>query len=517
MIIRKPYAFLIKNFRKIHIALLLIGLFVFYKTIDTANFVNAFMKEGTYDLYADPVTRHITTLMTVGLFILIVGSIALLFLLLHKKKPWKTYLIPVATYVLLFFVLSMIKGFFGSYTESIDAADLRLARDLLMIFLVAQLPALAIFVIRIFGLDVKKFDFNADLEFLDLSEEDREEIEVSLDFDIHALKRVCRRLLRNLGYLYREHKIISWILIVFVSVFVLYNTYTFLFVTHKSYKQGQLYRANGYSFQITNSYFTDKDYTGNIISKESNFVVIEVKVKNNEEPRKFDTGNFHLKAGSKDYVTSETTYAKEFEDLGASYSRVKELKRDEEITFLIIYKVDKKFKKGRFVLYYQEENGIYKLRKIKLKIKDLTEMEETKKLEFGEFFDVEIYKKEDTITIEDVEFSDELTYKMNRCTSNHCEIVEENYQAPKDKKVLAITFASDAYESKNVIDFLKKYGRISYKDSKGKTKAVDIKAAVNKTYLGKVVYLVVPKKLDTYKNVELLFTIRNKSYSYSLT
>ena len=96
---------------------------------------------------------------------------------------------------------------------------------------------------------------------------------------------------------------------------------------------------------------------------------------------------------------------------------------------------------------------------------------------------------------------------MNRCTSNHCEIVEENYQAPKDKKVLAITFASDAYESKNVIDFLKKYGRISYKDSKGKTKAVDIKVAINKTYLGKVVYLVVPKKLDTYKNVELLFNM----------
>ena len=49
MIIRKPYAFLIKNFRKIHIALLLIGLFILYKTIDTVGFVNDFMQYGIYD------------------------------------------------------------------------------------------------------------------------------------------------------------------------------------------------------------------------------------------------------------------------------------------------------------------------------------------------------------------------------------------------------------------------------------------------------------------------------------
>ena len=165
MIIRKPYAFLIKNFRKIHIALLLVGLFILYKTIDTAGFVNDFMRYGTYDLYADPITNHVSGLLTIFILVMLAGTAALLFLLMHKKKPWKTYLIPIVVYAVLFFVLAMIKSFFRTYTEIVDSANLLLSRDLLMIMLVGQLPAMGIFVMRIFGLDVKKFDFNADLEF----------------------------------------------------------------------------------------------------------------------------------------------------------------------------------------------------------------------------------------------------------------------------------------------------------------------------------------------------------------
>ena len=304
MIIRKPYAFMIKNFRKIHIALLLLGFFILYKTIDTAGFVNDFMSYGTYDLYADPITNHISFWMTVVILIMIVGSTSLLFLLMHKNKPWKTYVIPIVVYVSLLFILMMIKSFFRTYTEVVDAANLRLSRDLLMIILVGQIPALGIFVMRIFGLDVKKFDFNSDLEFLDLSEEDREEIELSLDFDFNTIKRLWRRLVRNLGYFYQEHKIISWVVVVILAIIFFYNSYVFIFITHKSYKQGQTYNADGYTFKINQAYFTDKDAAGHVISNNSNFVVVEITVKNNSEPRKLDTSQFHLRAGTKKYETT---------------------------------------------------------------------------------------------------------------------------------------------------------------------------------------------------------------------
>ena len=517
MIIRKPYAFLIKNFRKIHILLLLIGLFILYKTIDTANFVNEFMKFGTYDLYANPITNHISGWVNLSIFLMIVGSVSLLILLLYKKKPWKTYLIPIVTYILLFFVLSMIKSFFGTYTESVDVTDLRLSRDLLMIFLAGQLPALGVFIIRIFGLDVKKFDFNADLEFLDLSEEDREEIELSLNFDMNTIKRYWRKLKRNLGYFYQEHKILTRVLFVILLVVVLYRSYVFIFVTHKIYKQGDYYNASGYTFKVNNAYYTDKDSAGRVITDDSNFVIVHITVKNNEEPRNLNTSHFHLLAGNKNYETTETTYAKEFEDLGSCYRKVKKLQRDEEISFIIIYKVDKNVNKGKFVLSYQERGGNYKLRKIKLKIKDVSKINKTEKFKLGDSFDVPIIGKEDTLGIDGVEFLNTVTYKKNQCNSTGCYLDTVEYTAPDDYKIMQISFFSDTYEAKNMIDFLRKYGRINYKDSRGKTKGLDINFAVSKSYLGKMVYLKVPQDFETREDIQLEFVIRDKKYQYFLT
>ena len=111
---------------------------------------------------------------------------------------------------------------------------------------------------------------------------------------------------------------------------------------------GQAYHTNGYSFVVNDAYFTDKDVAGEVISKDSNFVIVDITVKNNDAPRQLDTSNFHLNAGNLRYSTTEVTYAKEFSDLGNCYKKVKELKRDEELNFIIVYKVDKKIRKGRF-------------------------------------------------------------------------------------------------------------------------------------------------------------------------
>ena len=144
MIIRKPFAFLIKNFKKIHIVLLLLSLFVAYKIIDVNLFVNDFMKLGAYDLYADPISNHISLFMLISVVLLSFGSFVLVILLKYKNKPWKTYLIPLIVYVSLFLILNMIKSFFKTYTIDVETTDLRFSRDLLVIFVVLQLPAIAI-------------------------------------------------------------------------------------------------------------------------------------------------------------------------------------------------------------------------------------------------------------------------------------------------------------------------------------------------------------------------------------
>ena len=517
MIIRKPYAFLIKNFKKIHIVMLILSLFVAYKLIDTNNFVNNFMRLGIYDLYADPVTRHITTLMMISIIVLIAGCAALIFLLLHKNKPWKAYLIPLIVYISLFFILTIIKSFFKTYTMDVETTDLRFSRDVLMMFVVGQLPAIAIFVIRTFGLDIGKFNFNMDEEFLELSEEDREEIEVSIDVDVNTFKRLYRKTLRNLEYFYKEHTLITRVIVGLIVVIFIFNIYTFVFIKNRVYKEGSNYNYNGFTVNVNNSYFTDKSYNGEVISDTSNFVILDMSIKNNsDEARNFNISNFHLKAGTKDFVTTETTYSKEFSDLGNTYSNVKKIGKQSSLNYIVVYKVDRDIDKSRFVLFFQEKGGDSKLRKIKLNVKDLSKLEKQKVIKSGDDLKIDIYGVDEDVSFYNASLSKSIIYGTRRAMNSTYYNEDVEYVAPEGYKVLSIEFGSESLESKNMIDILNKYGKIDYRDSSNKDREMDVDLAVKSRYLGKYVYLKVPDNFDSVTDVSIAFTIRNKQYKYML-
>ena len=513
MIIRKPYAFLIKNFKKIHIFLLILSIYVAYKLIGVSNFINEFMRLGTYDLFKDPITNHITWLTTIAIFLLIIGSAAILFLLNHKKKPWKLYLVPVIEYFALLLVLSMIKSFFNNYTSDVATTDLRLSRDLLMIFIVLQLPVIGIYAMRVFGLDIKKFNFNIDQEFLELSEEDREEIEIGINIDKDSILRGYKRFKRNLNYFYQEHKGVCKVIIALIVVIGGFLIYKSVFVTHKSYKEGEYYNVNGYSFKVNKTYFTDKDYTGNIITNKSNFVIVDLSIKNNSEPREVYLENFHLKNATDDYITTRKVFAKEFQDLGNTLDKTKTLKRNEEIDCIVIYKVNKNLDKNRFVLYFQESSGY--LRKIKLNVNDVSKIED-KKLSLGSELDLGFKTNNDTISFDDYDIRESDSYTTRNCNVENCSYDRNDFSISGDNRILKIDFASDTWEAKNMIDFLTQYGKLIYKDSNDKVGTLDIVNPISKVYYGKTVFLKVPASLEDAKEISIDLIIRNKHYVYKL-
>lgn len=517
MIIRKPYAFLIKNFKKIHVVMLILSLYLTYKVIDINSFVNEFINIGIYDLYANPITKHITFFMSIAMIIMIIGSTALLLLLRHKNKPWKLYLIPLVNYILLFFILAIIKGFFKTYSISVDAADLRFSRDLLVILVITQLPVVGIFIMRTFGLDIKKFNFNSDEEFLQLSEEDREEIEISFDVDVNTFKRTFRRFLRNVSYIYEEHKLVSRILIGIISFILIANLYTIVFVTNKSYKETDNYTYDGFTININKSYISDKDYKGDIISKKSKYVIVNLTIRNNyDQPRNFDTSRFHLKAGNLDFTTTESTFGKEFFDLGNTYSKVREISGGEALNFIIIYKVDKSIDNNRFVLFFQEKDSNNILRKIKLNIIDLSKIQSEEKYKLGDTVDFYIANKEDTISIDTYSIVSYFDYSSRKCVIGECFSQPASYSAPEESKVLVLEFASNVWESKDFVDFLKKSVVVNYKDSEGTERDLDVKFAVGSNYLGKMAYLIVPNDLENSDFLNLNIKFRNRVIKYTL-
>ena len=517
MIIRKPYAFLIKNFKKIHIFLLILSIYVAYKLVDVSGFVVEFMKFGTYDFFKDPITKHINFLMIFSTIMLIVGSLSLAILLRYKKKPYKLYLIPTLIYLVLLFVLNMVKGFFNIYSIDVETTDLRLSRDLLIIFLIVQMPAIYIYIMRVFGLDISKFEFNSSTEYLQLSEEDREEVEINVSFDKNTLKRVFKRFTRNVNYIYQEHKLICKIIISLIFFVVAFGMYKSIFVTNKVYKQGQYYNANGYTIKINNAYFTDKDYKGDVITSKSNFVIIDLSIKNNYSTRKINLENFHLKNATEDYVTTNKVYSLEFNDLGITYDNVKELKNEETLNCIIVYKVSNKLKKNKFVLYYQELNDNNKLRKIKLNLNDLRNISQDTNLSLGDDIVVSNGAKQENVSFDYYTITDSITYSTRSCNSMGCSNSNEIFSTDGSYKILEIDFSSDEMGAKNMIDFLDKYGRIIYKDSSGTEEEIKVKNPISKQYYGKVVFISVPNEISNASEIKFKFVIRNKSYIYKLT
>ena len=516
MIIRKPYAFLIKHFRKIHIFLLILCGYVYFKNLQLNSFINEFISLGTYDSYSEPISNYISFSVILSLLLLIAGSATLVLLLRHKKKPWKLYLLPIIEYTFLLIVYFSAKNFFDSYTGIIDSASIRAIRDFLFIGTVLQYPTIIVFLMRVLGVDLKKFNFKLDEEYLELNSEDREELEINFEFDKESLKRGTKRLFRNIGYVYQEHKLIINSIIGVLLVILFYSSYKFIFVTNKVYKQGQSLNANGYTITLNNSYYTNKDYTGNVISEKSAFVILDLTIKNNYKKREIDLNKFHVMNGINDYVTTAKTFETEFQDFGKAY-KSKELKQDESFNLIMIFKVNKELSPKRFVLYYQEfNNGEPYLRKIKLNLNDVSKIKKNKTIKLNEEFNFNLKNEEETIILDGYEFVDNLNYSYRICHSSNCATHTGIYAAPSGYKIMKISFASNNFEGKDMIDFSSKYGKMKYINNKNTESVVEIKNPLNKTYYGKYLYIKVPNEIVESTSIELDFTIRNNRYIYKL-
>lgn len=517
MIIRKPYAFLIKNFRKIHIFLLILCGFIYYKCMQTRSFVTEFLQLETYDAYYESITKYASVLSLLILLVIVGLSVVLVVLLRHKKKPWKLYMVPLVTYLFLFFTFVLTISLFSGYDSSSGTTGIRAIGDLLFMGTLPQYVVIIILLIRIFGVDLNKFDFKSDQEYLELSNEDREEIEISVNIDRDSFKRTFKRLKRNIGYFYQEHRFIVNIFATVLVVVCVVSIYRFVFIVHKSYKQGDAIETNGYTININHSYFTNKDYRGDVISKSSDFVVLDVTIKNNYNERDVNLNRFHVMNGTGNYTQTYETYATDFQDLGDTVDKLT-LSNQESKRLLLVFKVDKGLDPNKFVLYYQEiDNNKSYLRKIKLDMADYSQIEKQKTKVLREEETIQIGEEEMTFSIEDAVLLSQTTYNNWVCSSrNNCSAQPNELVAKSGKLILQIFFTSSGFSGKDFVDFSMEYGKIDYIDNKGKKQGIPVVDALGRKYNGNYMYLEVPDDLQTTNEIRLIYTVRNKKYVYRI-
>lgn len=526
MILKKPYAFLIKRFRIIHIILTVLIAFLLTKSYNLYNFFSRYVG-NVYATLGDANPSNYITVLTFLVGILIVSlSVSIFFLMKKKEKPRILYIL-LSTYYLLFLII-LIAYFIilkGMESASLSIRDAMIYRDLALILFLPQIGFLIVTFIRGIGFDIKKFNFSKDLKELDLEEEDNEEFEFVLGQNSYKYKRTIRRKLREFKYYFLENKFILSILlglfIVILSIILIIN----FTVYNKTYHKNQKISANNLSIQVNNSYLTNIDYTGQIIEKDKYFLVINTTFTNTSGfSTVLNLSSYSLKVGNKT-VYPTLTRNNYFVDLGAGYQKEK-IENGKSATYILVYELNENDRQKQYTLRIVDEIN-YKAGTINSKYKNVS----LKPLEYNS---VEVVKEVKTntpvmmyesilnnssLTVNSYEFFSKYNYSYEACIRSNCsnktDVVTPS--AIKNKILLVITASLSVDQTstfaknlKTSLSFFDAFVQIKYDDK--------VSLVTNKTpasILGKYI-LEVDNGVKNAKKIDMYITARNKRYIINL-
>lgn len=359
MILKRPYAFLIKHFRLIHLILFTLFAFITYN----ANTILSFFKEyitnnGNMEVIS---SSYINTFIYIIPLIVIGLALLIYYLMKYKDKPRLFYIMIIiiitlctGIYIYLYLCIKSLE------TAVVSARVVRLYRDIartnFYVLFISCIPLL----IRGLGFDIKKFNFTKDLKELNLSKEDSDEVEVSIDMSSNGLKRTGRKTFRELKYYYAENKLIINIILI-VTIFILILIFPFnKYVVNRDLNEGELLGTNYFNIKVNNSYITSRKR----ITKNNSYVILKVSVIGKTSKYSLDLDDFVLEGESNKYIPSQKYYLY-FTDIGVGYKNAT-LDTENYKDYIFIYNINNTDKDDTFYLRY-----IVNDKKIKLSLEEI--------------------------------------------------------------------------------------------------------------------------------------------------
>ena len=505
MIIRKPYAFLIKYFQLIHIILFVSMTYLVYKSRGLYLFFKSFSSTGTYTYVENIAFKYINVWMIVICIMLVGLLLAIYFLMKQKEKKVLYYLLAIIFYFLsfcsyIFFISRLSQLEFITYSNQ----ELVLFRDISMVLYYLNYIFLTVSFIRGFGFNVKKFNFEKDLKELDISDEDREEIEVKgIDYD--NINIFLRRRKRNILYYFKEN---SFILIVFLVIIILSSTAYISykkFVVDKVYEMHEIININNIIYNINNSYIVNKDINGNIYRKNKSYLIVDLNIKNTiNQDIKLDLSNTRIKIGDK-YNYYKEDISNKFLEFGKIYKK-QAIKSNSNDNYILVFEIDNNNytnillelfeKSSNDKNYYKDVNlTFYEFKEQDLgeyKLNDEINLDKTY-FNYGKF------------SIIDTELLDIENYTYKKCFNDKCLDYNKSVVPSANKKILKIEYSLNV--NKNIFNYLKLDGNVKVNNN--------IKDITPNNYLENTILLEVPNDVSK-DNLVLVFDIRNSIFKVKI-
>lgn len=529
MILKKPYGFLIKNFKKIHILLTILTIFISYESGKILKFFNEYVANN----YSVTVTDNLVN-ETISPWIypvLIITSIILIsiyILLKQKKKPTKTYLFTIIYYILLLIFIIIASILISNLSKGLwQTASARTYRDFARIIYYPNYIFIIILTLRSLGFNVKQFNFKNDIKELELTDKDSEEVELNLNFQTYKAERLIRRLIRELKYYYLENKRIVYLIIgasLIVLSFLLIKNYEKVKYT---YKENTSFAYKGLNINFIDSMATNIDLKGEEINKDKYYIVARFTVKNtSKNDLTIDYNNFKMYYGS-DYVYPKLDMGNSFLDYGKPFMN-NVVKAGETKTYIIPYEIDAKYKNRNFkILLFTGESSkskefLAKTITVKLKPNVIEDINEVTKISLNENISLSTTALgNSSITIKSALISNRYEYTYKDCYKDTCRtyydvvIADPSYQTKSALIVMDYELVLDkeqsAYQSINDTQaFAKNFMELTYTKNNKEYKST-IKYVTPSKVKDKII-LEVDGDVASSDSINLLINIRNKSF-----
>lgn len=534
MIIKKPYAFLIKKFRWIHGILFVMLAYLGVRSASIYTFFSDYATNHTYTLSSTLASEYIDIMSFAVTILAILFSALIYFILSMKNKDRKTYMWLCLYYLLIFaYFIYIFSIFHGLEQTGLKFDSIRAIRDISAIVLLPQIVFLFIILGRTLGFNIKQFDFKKDLEELQIDTSDYEEVEVVFGKNNYKTARFIRKFIRLTKYFILENKffvtVCASIVVLITSLVVFIN----MKVYNVDYNENQEIIANNLSYKITNSYIVTKDLSGNILSEDKSYIVVKLIVSNKTTKNSNLTRETYRLENEDDILIPTFGLENQLSDLGKSYSPM-ELKSGSTETLIVTFEVPTESLKKEYIFKIKNYDDTQfgnietKYKDIIIKPKEVDNNEE----EIGKYY-LPINVKLDKSVLESTsisisEYKIDKTFKetYEYCIKKDCNIntniIKPSTVGKGEVGVLRLKSKTTIDENihikkyiNDITDIISKFGKLEYRVY-GKYKTTSISKISNKTTNSEYYYLEVPLELEEANKIEIILRIRGTKYTLVL-
>lgn len=527
MVIRNPYGFIAKYYKIINLILLIPMIYIMLKFNDIANFFKDYVSAG----YSTPETNfaesYITGLSIISIIFMLITYIIFYWIFTTKKKNNAIYGIAIIYY---FILLLSLFFFYVSMTNiemsQMDPTFANFVRDF------ASLIVFPIYVFMIFtvskgiGFNFKTFRLDNNSE-LQLSEEDEEDIEIKIGSNNGSIKKNIVHTIRELKYYTLENKlVISWLIIIALGVIVV-TSYT----NYKNHRQtftiNQAISINNFTLSLKDSYITNTDYRGNLISEDKYYLAIKIGIHNQGEATKIDSSSFRIYIGNK-YLYPSYDKSSRFIDIGKIYQG-ETINANEANNYVFVYELEKSQIKNSYQMKIinglREKEGklIKSYKNINVRPSNVLRNEQLGNIENTKTINLESTTLGSTkYRLKSLEIVSAYQYEYENCISNNnCTLIKDTIVPSGGKAIVVledelILDKNTSYYLNSEKDFYNDFVSIKYQynpnagiNNSDKTVKTRLKNITPKVLKDKKIYEV-PSSLLNADKIDLVIQVRNK-------